>query len=123
MTVEIIKSYGLQFNGREDDAMRMMVRVLLLVLFTVCTSAQAPVVNPRYEIYAIRYATIGDFPVAGLVSGADPSRKLDIAMMVLPSGKERTKEEYSDLAGKCGLRLQRVLDTQSPYSIVEMVAA
>jgi len=82
LTVEIIKSYGLQFNGREDDAMRMMVRVLLLVLFTVCTSAQAPVVNPRYEIYAIRYATIGDFPVAGLVSGADPSRKLDIAMMV-----------------------------------------
>ena len=38
--------------------------------------------KPAYEIYAIRYATISDFPVAELVKGADPSRKLDIAMMV-----------------------------------------
>jgi glyoxylase-like metal-dependent hydrolase (beta-lactamase superfamily II) len=38
--------------------------------------------KPEYEIFAIRYATIRDFQVAGLVQGADPSRKLDIAMMV-----------------------------------------
>ena len=38
--------------------------------------------KPQYEIYAIRYATIPDFSVAGLVAGADRSRKLDIAMMV-----------------------------------------
>ena len=38
--------------------------------------------KPRYEIYAIRYATLADFPVAELVSGAEPGRKLDIAMMV-----------------------------------------
>ena len=37
--------------------------------------------QPNYEIYAIRYATIPDFPVNQLVAGADPSRKLDIAMM------------------------------------------
>ena len=35
-----------------------------------------------YEVYAIRYATLPDFPVAGLVKGADRSRKMDIAMMV-----------------------------------------
>lgn len=35
-----------------------------------------------YEVYAIRYATLPDFPVAGLVKGAERSRKMDIAMMV-----------------------------------------
>jgi len=38
--------------------------------------------KPQYEVYAIRYATIPDFSVAGLVAGADRSRKMDIAMMV-----------------------------------------
>jgi glyoxylase-like metal-dependent hydrolase (beta-lactamase superfamily II) len=36
----------------------------------------------KYEIYGIRYATLKDFSVAGLVAGADKSRKMDIAMMV-----------------------------------------
>jgi glyoxylase-like metal-dependent hydrolase (beta-lactamase superfamily II) len=38
--------------------------------------------KPEYEVYAIRYAAIPDFPVASLVAGADRARKLDIAMMV-----------------------------------------
>ena len=38
--------------------------------------------KPQYEVYAIRYATIAGFPVAGLIKGADPARKLDIAMVV-----------------------------------------
>jgi len=38
--------------------------------------------KPQYEVYAIRYATIADFSVSGLVAGADRSRKMDIAMMV-----------------------------------------
>jgi glyoxylase-like metal-dependent hydrolase (beta-lactamase superfamily II) len=38
--------------------------------------------KPQYEIYAVRYATIPGFAVSGLIEGADPSRKLDIAMMV-----------------------------------------
>jgi O-methyltransferase len=50
------------------------------------------------------------------------SKELDINMMVLPGGKERTQEEYVELASKCGLRLQRVVETQSPYSLLEMTA-
>ena len=38
--------------------------------------------KPQYEVYAIRYATLPDFPVAGLVAGADQTRKLDIAMLI-----------------------------------------
>ena len=51
------------------------------------------------------------------------SKELDIAMMALPGGKERTQEEYADLAAKCGLKLRRMMETRSPYSILEMVAA
>ena len=51
------------------------------------------------------------------------SKELDIIMMVLPGGKERTKEEYAELVAKSGLRLKRVVDTMCPYSILEMVAA
>jgi glyoxylase-like metal-dependent hydrolase (beta-lactamase superfamily II) len=52
----------------------------LLVLAGVATLPAQPA--PQYEIYAIRYATIKDFAVNGLVAGADPARKMDIAMMV-----------------------------------------
>ena len=38
--------------------------------------------KPIYEVYAISYGIIPDFPVSSLVAGADRSRKLDIQMMV-----------------------------------------
>jgi glyoxylase-like metal-dependent hydrolase (beta-lactamase superfamily II) len=45
---------------------------------------------PVYEVYAIRYAQI-PFKVSNLIAGADPSRSLDIAMIVLlikgPNGR------------------------------------
>jgi glyoxylase-like metal-dependent hydrolase (beta-lactamase superfamily II) len=36
----------------------------------------------QYEVFAIRYATLPDFPVSALVKGADTKRKLDLAMIV-----------------------------------------
>jgi hypothetical protein len=56
-------------------------------------------------------------------SEAHLSKELDIAMMVFAGGMERTQEEYSNLAAKCALRLDRVIKTMSPYSILEMAAA
>jgi len=38
--------------------------------------------QPNYEVYAVSYGVIPDFPVSSLVAGADRSRKLDIQMMV-----------------------------------------
>ncbi len=35
---------------------------------------------PTYEVYAVRYARLLDFPVSALVQGAERGRKLDIAM-------------------------------------------
>ena len=37
---------------------------------------------PIYEVFAIRYASIPDFPVNALIANADPQRKLSIAMTV-----------------------------------------
>jgi glyoxylase-like metal-dependent hydrolase (beta-lactamase superfamily II) len=49
----------------------------ILFLVAVALSAQT-----RYEVYAVRYATIPDFAVNQLVAGAEAGRKLDIAMLV-----------------------------------------
>src|SRR5689334_24352887 len=46
------------------------------------TAATPPAAMPVYEVYAIRYASIPDFPVSSLVAGADSERKLSIAMTV-----------------------------------------
>lgn len=55
------------------------MRLLILALLAGSVLAQS---TPNYEIYAIRYATIHDYPLSGLVAGADKSEKQDIAMMV-----------------------------------------
>lgn len=55
--------------------------------------------------------------------GPHLSKELDIVMMAIPGGMERTREEYASLTSKCGLQLKRVVETMSPYSILEMVAA
>jgi predicted O-methyltransferase YrrM len=50
-------------------------------------------------------------------------KMLDINMMVLTGGMERTEEEFRDLFARAGLRLVRVIPTACPLSIVEGVAA
>ena len=55
--------------------------VILLILAALPGPARADE-PPAYEVYAVRYARMPGFPVAELVKGADPGRKLDIAMTV-----------------------------------------
>ncbi len=52
-------------------------------------------------------------------NGADWGKLLDINMMVVPGGQERTKLEFQKVMAKAGLTLKRVLPTTSPLSIVE----
>jgi glyoxylase-like metal-dependent hydrolase (beta-lactamase superfamily II) len=54
--------------------------IVVAVAALVAGAAAQPA--PTYEVYAIRYATLKNFRVAGLVAGADTSRRMDIAMMV-----------------------------------------
>jgi len=48
---------------------------------------------------------------------------LDVNMLALLSGKERTKAEFRNLLARAGLRLRRIVPTASPISIVEASAA
>ena len=53
--------------------------------------------------------------------GNDPSpaKMLDIQMLVMETGKERTEEEYRRLLDASGFRLTRIIPTKSPYSVIE----
>jgi hypothetical protein len=48
-----------------------------------------------------------------------PAKMLDIVMLAVPGGQERTADEYRDLLARAGLRLTRVLPTASPVSVIE----
>jgi glyoxylase-like metal-dependent hydrolase (beta-lactamase superfamily II) len=54
--------------------------VLFAALFHVAPSTHGEA--DKYDVYAVRFATIAGFPVSSLIAGADPSRRLDIAMTV-----------------------------------------
>jgi len=88
--------------------------------------------GPEYEVYAISYAVIPDFPVSALVAGADRSRKMDIQMMFWlikgPGGKNvivdcgfyrekflkqwKTRDfvKPSEAIAKAGLRAEDITD-------------
>ncbi len=51
------------------------------------------------------------------------AKLLDIQMMVVVQGAERTRAEFSALFKRAGLRLARILPTPSPLSVVEAVRA
>jgi O-methyltransferase domain/Dimerisation domain len=48
-----------------------------------------------------------------------PGKLLDMMMLVGPGGRERTEQEYGTLLDKAGLRLTRVVPTQSAVCVVE----
>lgn len=52
-----------------------------------------------------------------------PGKILDMVMMALIGGQERTETEYASLLDNAGFRLCRVVATQSPVSVVEAVLA
>lgn len=59
----------------------MTIRLLALMMLAAIVNAAAPQ-SPPYEVYAIRFGVLPAFRVSGLVAGADPSRTLDIPVMV-----------------------------------------
>ena len=44
---------------------------------------------------------------------------LDLVMLLIPGGKERTEDEYRTLFGKAGVELTRVVPTETEISIIE----
>ena len=52
-----------------------------------------------------------------------PGKLLDMTMLVMPGGQERTASEYGELLRKAGFRLERVVPTASAASVVDAVPA
>ena len=56
--------------------MRTLLAVAMAAFVFILPEAE------KFDVYAVRFATIANFPVSSLISGADRSRRLDIAMTV-----------------------------------------
>lgn len=52
---------------------------------------------------------------------AHPSKFLDVEMLMLPGGRERSEAEFKTLLEKAGFTLTRIVDTQSPHNVIESV--
>ncbi|HUS19783.1 MAG TPA: methyltransferase [Terriglobales bacterium] len=47
-----------------------------------------------------------------------PSKFMDIEMMMLPGGRERTEAEYRNLFKKAGFELKQIMATKSPLAVI-----
>jgi hypothetical protein len=52
-----------------------------------------------------------------------PGKWLDLIMLAIPGGRERTASEYERLFTRAGLTLARIVPTASPVSVIEGVVA
>ncbi len=60
-----------------------------------------------------------------IAPGNEPSlgKWLDLEMLLMPGGKERTEEEYGALFAGAGFKVTRFVETKSPLSVIEAVKA
>ena len=60
---------------------------------------------------------------AVLSPGSEPhfAKFIDIEMLLLPGGCERTEKEYRDLLAQAGFRLTKVVKTKSPLDVIEAI--
>lgn len=70
--------------------------------------------GPVWQVHAIRYATVPAFPVRALISGADSTRTLDIAMMFWLLQGPRGRHVLVD----AGFYHQKFLDSWKPADFV-----
>ena len=54
--------------------------------------------------------------------GPDHSKLLDIIMLAVTGGRERTREEYEQLLANAGFKLEGVVPTRSTYFVVDATA-
>ncbi len=60
--------------------MRPLSLLLAAALFSAPRAPAPPAPAPKYEIFALRYATVPDFPLRGLVAGAPRGQRVPLAM-------------------------------------------
>ena len=122
----------------EVDALRARIEVIAGDFFDVVPSgADAYVLShvvhdwPEPQALAILARVREAIPASGrlliveMVMPADdtphPAHMLDISMLLLTGGEERTEDEYAELLARAGFRLGRVIPTRSSVSVLEAV--
>ena len=62
---------------------------------------------------------------AVIPQGDEPvfSKYIDLNMLVMTGGRERTEDEYRNLLAAAGFELTRIVSMPSPFSIIEAVRA
>ena len=55
--------------------------------------------------------------------GASFQSLMDLNMLVISKGRERTESEYGELLDAAGLKITKIVPTLSPYSLIEAVRA
>ena len=48
-----------------------------------------------------------------------PAQAMDLNMLVVAGGRERTEDEYRQLFQAAGFRLERIIPTHSPFNVIE----
>jgi len=96
---------------------RLLSRGLASLALVTCTKpggAPSPERTGGYAVYAVRFATLPQFRLRGLIAGADSSRRLDVPVMVwaLRSTDGRT------ILFDSGFHHQKFLDQWKPVGFV-----
>jgi glyoxylase-like metal-dependent hydrolase (beta-lactamase superfamily II) len=103
--------------------MRKQILTLALVIATTMAGSAIGGTQPVvYEAYAVRFGVLPQFRVSGLISGADPARRLDIPVMVWLLKGSNGKRILVD----SGFYRQKFLDQWKPqnfHSPADAVAA
>ncbi len=74
------------------------------------------VMKPESKLLIVEFVLPSD-------NSQHPGKMLDMVMLTVAGGEERTEEEYGELLAEAGLRKTRVVPTASAASIVEAVVA
>jgi hypothetical protein len=58
-------------------------------------------------------------------AGNEPhfSKVIDLEMLMLPGGRERTEDEFRVLLANSGFRLSRIVPTKGPMCVIEATPA
>ena len=55
-------------------------------------------------------------------SDPHPAKLLDLVMLTVPGGRERTEREWHDLCAKGGFKISRIVPTRVGKSVIEAFA-
>jgi hypothetical protein len=88
------------------------------------TSARKILTNCRRALEGVRGGKV--LLLEGVIrqgNEPDPNKFLDLEMLTMCTGKERTEEQYRELLESAGLRLNRVVRTTQMVDVIEAVPA